>query len=123
MSDKEDHLQEAIDGLKRRIDFALGQHWDSHIEWENNARQALRWLESHEKRAILEKAKVIPLNCVTRLDLDAERVIEAAKGQLKGVVIVGYDQEDEEYFASSYADGGTVLWLVERMKIKLLADE
>ena len=27
---------------------------------------------------------------------------------------------DEEYFASSYADGGTVLWLLERLKKRLI---
>lgn len=64
--------------------------------------------------------KVIPLNCVTRLDLPVDRVLEGAKGNLEGVVILGYDNEGNEYFASTYADGGDVLWLLERCKIKLL---
>lgn len=42
--------REIIDGLERRIAFALGQHYDRVLEWENNARQSLRWLEEAKKR-------------------------------------------------------------------------
>lgn len=63
---------------------------------------------------------VIPFNGVTRLDLDPERVLESARDQLTGVVIMGYTRDGSEYFASSYADGGDVLWLLERLKLKLL---
>jgi hypothetical protein len=65
-------------------------------------------------------SKVIPFTGITRLDLPPDRVLEGAKGKLEGVVIMGYDLEGNEYFASSYADGGTVLWLAERMKARLL---
>jgi hypothetical protein len=40
----------AVEALRRRIQFGLGQHWDRVQEWENLARQALRWLEDHERR-------------------------------------------------------------------------
>ena len=33
---------------------------------------------------------------------------------------MGYTETGEEYFASSIADGGDVLWLMERMKAALL---
>ena len=57
----------------------------------------------------------------TRLNIPAERVLEAAaKAEITDVVILGYDAEGNEYFASSLADGGTVLWLLERLKLKLL---
>lgn len=57
----------------------------------------------------------------TKLDIPAERVLEAAKlAELTDVVIVGYDKNKEEWFASSIADGGTVLWLIERLKKQLL---
>lgn len=65
--------------------------------------------------------KVIPLNNVTKLDLPVDRVLESAKDQLEGVVLMGYDKEGEFYFASTYADGGDVLWLLENMKKKLLS--
>lgn len=63
---------------------------------------------------------VIPFGGITRLNLDPEQVLSFATGRLGGVVILGYDKDGEEYFASSYADGGEVLWLMERLKMKLL---
>ncbi len=70
-------------------------------------------------------SKVIPFKGITKLDLDPDTILENNKGKLEGVVIMGWDKNGNEYFASSYADGGTVLWLVERMKKALLeiADE
>lgn len=68
-------------------------------------------------------AKIIPLNNVTRLDIPVERVLESAKGQLEGVVIMGFTKEGDHYFASTYADGGTVIWLLEQLKLQLLTVE
>lgn len=70
-------------------------------------------------------SKVIPFSGITKLDLPVDVVLDAAKGELEGVVLMGWKITGEEYFASTYADGGTVLWLVERMKKMLLevADE
>ena len=70
-------------------------------------------------------SNVVILDLVTRLDVPADRVLEAAIGQLKEVVITGFDKEGNEYFASSVADGGSTLWHLERAKYKLLrlADE
>lgn len=66
---------------------------------------------------------VIPLGCVTRLKLPVDRVLEGAKDRLDDVVIMGYDKDGELYFASTYADGGEVLWLLEKCKIALLDAE
>lgn len=63
---------------------------------------------------------------VTKLDLPPERVLRAAlDAKLSGVVILGYTEDGREYFASSYADGGEVVWLTERAKLALFrkADE
>lgn len=65
-------------------------------------------------------SKVIKFTGVTRLDLPLDRVLDAAKETLEGVVIMGWTTDGEEYFASTYSDGGTVMWLVERMKKMLL---
>lgn len=65
-------------------------------------------------------SNVITLTGVTKLDLPPDRILEAAIGQLEGVVIIGYDLEGNEYFASSYSDRGKILWLLERMKKMLL---
>lgn len=63
---------------------------------------------------------VIELGCITRLDLPADKVLENAIGKMDSVVIMGYNKEGEEVFASSIADGGEVLWLLEQCKLKLL---
>lgn len=64
---------------------------------------------------------VIPIGCVTRLDLPVDMVLDAAKDMgLDGVVILGYREDGEHYFASTYADGGNVLWLLEMCKKELL---
>lgn len=65
-------------------------------------------------------SKVISFTGISRLDLDPDRVLESNIGQLEGFVICGYDKEGGEVFASTYADGGTVLWLLERCRKKLL---
>ena len=64
---------------------------------------------------------VVLIGCITKLDLDADLVLKAAldKG-LGSVVILGYDADGDEYFSSSIADGGSVLWLMERLKKQLL---
>lgn len=38
---------------------------------------------------------------------------DAMKADLKTVVVVGYDQNGEEYFASSIGDGAEVCWLLQ----------
>lgn len=63
---------------------------------------------------------VILFSGITRLPLPPDRILESAIGQLESVVIFGYDKEGEEYFASSIADGGEVLWLMKRTELKLL---
>lgn len=60
---------------------------------------------------------------VTRLDLPPDRVLQQAVGALESVVILGYDRDGLEYFASSLADGSDVLWLLERCKRQLLSDD
>jgi len=65
-------------------------------------------------------SNVILFNGITKLDLDPDMVLENTKGKLGGVILIGYDKEGKEYFASTYADGGDVLWLLERMKLCLL---
>lgn len=65
-------------------------------------------------------AEIHVLDVITRLDIPAERVLEQALGKLEKVVVMGYDKDGEEYFASSMADGGDVLWLMERLKQQLL---
>lgn len=69
------------------------------------------------------KAPVIPLGNVTRLNLPPDRILEAAKGRLENVVLMGQEADGSYYFASSAADGGVVLWLMEKLRLKLMGFE
>jgi len=69
-------------------------------------------------------SNVVNLGGATRLDIPAERVLNAAlEADLSEVVILGRDQEGNEYFASSIADGADVVWLADRLKFKLISGE
>lgn len=63
---------------------------------------------------------VVDFNGITKLDLDPDRVLQKAIGELDRVVIVGYHKDGSEYFASSVADGSDVNWLLDRCKLRLL---
>jgi hypothetical protein len=63
---------------------------------------------------------VTVMSTVTCLDLDAERVLAGAAGQLAHVVVCGFDHEGQFYFASNKSDGPECLWVLEQAKLKLL---
>jgi hypothetical protein len=65
-------------------------------------------------------AKIFEFNGITRLDLDPDRVLQKAVGQVTAVVVLGYDQDGELYIAASHADGGNLLWLIEQCKHRLM---
>jgi hypothetical protein len=66
-------------------------------------------------------AQILRWRGITKLDLPAEQVLGAAVDEgLRAVVVLGYNADGGEYFASSIADGADVLWLLERLKLKLL---
>lgn len=66
-------------------------------------------------------ADVINLQCQTRLDLPVDRVLTAAlEAGMTEVVIVGYDADGNDYFASSKASAEPVLWHLERAKWRLM---
>ncbi|MEE9395294.1 MAG: hypothetical protein V3W41_22610 [Planctomycetota bacterium] len=65
-------------------------------------------------------SNVIPLGNITKLDQPPDRILEQAVGKLDSVIIMGTKENGEEFFASSIADGGTILWIMERWKKALL---
>lgn len=68
------------------------------------------------------QAQVLRFGGVTKLDLQPELVLQGALDEgLKCAVVLGYAADGCEYFASSMADGADVLWLLERLKLKLLS--
>lgn len=66
---------------------------------------------------------IINLPVITKLDLDADKTLENLAGKLSGFVLAGYDKDGNEFFSSTYADGGDVIWLLERCKLVVLTQE
>lgn len=68
---------------------------------------------------IVPKVTILPVE--TRLPVPVERILEAAlESKMQRCIIIGEDENGELYFASSDADGGTVLWWMEKAKKALL---
>lgn len=88
-----------------------------------HARPLLEKIRATLKEVAIEEqptAKIFRFNGVTKLDLPPDQILEQAIGELEGVVIVGFAKDDQSFYgASSYADGGTALWLLELCKLKL----
>lgn len=69
-------------------------------------------------------SKVIQFGGITKMDLPPEHLLLAAiDADLEGVVIIGFTKTGDEYMASSYADGATVVWLAERLKHRLITTD
>ena len=66
-------------------------------------------------------ADVLVLNMVTRIDLPVERVLRSALDEgLASVAVFGFCEDGEVYLASSLADGGDLLWLMEIVKQRMM---
>jgi hypothetical protein len=69
--------------------------------------------------------KVVRFTGATTLDLDPDAVLEAAKGELSEVIILGFTHDGDDWMSGSHASGPNALWLIERLKHRLMmqADE
>lgn len=69
-------------------------------------------------------AEVVEFDGITTLDIPPARVLsKAVDAALQSCVVIGYREDGSFYFASSVADGGEVLWLMEVAKKRLLEVE
>lgn len=60
-------------------------------------------------------------NGVTKLDIPVERILDRAREEnLDSAIVLGWDKDGGVFFASSVADGGNVMWLMEWAKRALL---
>ena len=59
----------------------------------------------------------------TTLDIDPDNVLSANIGVYKTVILIGFNHDDEEIFASSTSDLTECLWLAEKFKKFLLSEE
>ena len=68
---------------------------------------------------LIDKVTILPV--VTSLDLDVERVLQAAiNAKPAYVMVIGENAHGQLYFSSSQSDGGTALWWMEKAKKALL---
>ena len=64
---------------------------------------------------------VVRLQTVTTLDLNPDDVLRESVGLYPGGVFVcGWDESGAVQFSSSLADGGSILWLMEIAKVRLM---
>lgn len=96
---------------------------------ENNCDYGVVMKSSYPKLHSLKmknEYNVEKLDIVTSVDLNPNDVLLAAiNNGMDKVIVIGYDKNGEEYFASSYADGPNVAWLCNRMihMLMKIADE
>lgn len=65
-------------------------------------------------------SNVIEFTGVTTLDSSPARVLLTVQNEsLQDVLVIGYRDDGSFYFASSLADGGDALWLLELAKRRL----
>ncbi len=65
--------------------------------------------------------KVVEFTGSTRLDLPVDTILsKVKKAKLDEIIVIGFDEEGDFYFASSKGDGGDMLWLLEKAKKMLL---
>lgn len=67
--------------------------------------------------------EVVDLPCITTLDIEPDKVLNGAVGELSTAIVIGYEHDGGEYFASSITNRAEILWLVERFKQMVLSAE
>jgi len=65
-------------------------------------------------------ADIIQVHIDTVLDIPVDRVLDAVRGKLKTVVVIGCDQDDQPYYASSFSDKAQILWLLKCCEMELM---
>lgn len=61
------------------------------------------------------------LDCYTRLDIPASRVVDGLDAEnIDGIVVAYYDKEGHFNLAANQANAAEILWLLESAKKRLL---
>jgi hypothetical protein len=79
-----------------------------------------RRVKRPKKRRSKNGAEVIVAPIITKLNIPADRILNAAIGKLDECVIIGTDKSGNDYFASNRSDAGTVIYHCERAKHRLM---
>lgn len=61
---------------------------------------------------------------MTTLDIPVENVLDGAKEmELKKVLVIGINKDDELYAAASFSDAADMIWMMEKVKKYILEEE
>lgn len=64
------------------------------------------------------------LDVSTTLDIPVDRVLDGVKDErLEKVAVIGRTEDGDIYLASSVADARDILWLLEKLKLRILNAE
>ena len=77
-------------------------------------------VKRRKKRPSKCGAEVIIAPVITKLNIPADRILQAAIGEMDECVIIGTDKDGNDYFASNRSDAGTVIYHCERAKHRLM---
>ncbi len=69
-------------------------------------------------------SNIIQFTGDSRLDIEADKVIESSLGQgINQVLIIGYTDNGEDYMASSTSDVKELLFMIEKFKFELMTGQ
>ena len=69
-------------------------------------------------------ADVVDFGGTTKLDINPQRIIEGLEGQnFTHILVLGWIDDDEHYFASNTGKKGELLLLIEEFKHRLIAGD
>ncbi len=69
-------------------------------------------------------SNIIQFTGDSRLDIEADKVIESSLGQgINQVLIIGYTDNGEDYTASSTSDVKELLFMIEKFKFELMTGQ
>ena len=66
------------------------------------------------------KSNVLMPDFHTKGNVPVPDVRKYAEESCEKLICIGIDKDGNDYFSSSFADGGDMLWLIEKFKFKLL---
>ena len=69
-------------------------------------------------------AKIIEFTGFSTHDYPVDKILDdpAVREELEGVIILGFKKDGTFFATSSYHDAGTVLWMLERAKLPVVAN-
>lgn len=107
------------------IEAGVIEAGDNFTTWTNNnaievlEKFAQAVIKQHIHRHRKNNTEVVAFRAPTKHDLDPDTILETNKGTFKHLMLLGYDHDGDFVFASTMADGGDAVWLLELAKIKL----